>query len=630
MIPKSTARQRKRWVAIAATAAIALGSAVVTLLLGNVRFIQLVHLKAQDFHFLLRGQIPIRDIVLITVDKKSLSTYKELLSFWQPYYADAIHGANVGGAKVLGLDVTFLVPVNQYVPGNDEKLAEALISTQATMPVICSIVPAMLTNQSEKGWTVPINMAAAAFGQFGMANLTVDPDDFVRSQELIEAPDPAKPGDPLTRGLALRVAEKFAGEDAKFDSGKFVWRGRQIPIGPDRSIKINFAGGPDTFPRVPLTDVVEAFRKGEKAKLQEWFKGKAVLLGPDNVDDRHATPFYTPFSTRWNTAGVEIHASTLRTLLENDYLVPMPEAGRILFLGGVTTATAIIAASFAASQAALLLFASVVVTALLSHLWFRDGIVVSTSELLLGCLVSLIGSIIYRLLTAEKTGALFQSAVSVFVGKKLATSLSEEGKITLSGSREMVTILFSDIRGFTAFCEEKDPGLVVDLLNEYMGDMVKVIVGHQGNVNKFIGDGILAIFSDEDDGARPGDHALRAVHCGIAMAKVRGRFKTGVGIHSGMAVVGNVGSQDKMEYTVLGDTVNLASRLESLNKEMKTQLLLSEATKELMDAQPDAEECVFLGAVPVRGKTVPLNLYTAAQLHQLKPAEPVMVAEKSS
>jgi adenylate cyclase len=216
----------------------------------------------------------------------------------------------------------------------------------------------------------------------------------------------------------------------------------------------------------------------------------------------------------------------------------------------------------------------------------------------------------------------------VFVGKKFAASISDEQKISLSGTRQLVTILFSDIRGFTAFCEEKDPALVVDLLNEYMGGMVKIIVKYHGNVNKFIGDGILAIFSDED-GTVPGDHALRAVRCGTEMALLPGRFKTGVGIHSGMAVVGNVGSQDKMEYTVLGDTVNLASRLESLNKEMKTQLILSEATRELLHGQ---FETAYLGDVTIRGKTVPLAVHTAAALREPKPApkpEPEKMAEKS-
>jgi adenylate cyclase len=276
------------------------------------------------------------------------------------------------------------------------------------------------------------------------------------------------------------------------------------------------------------------------------------------------------------------------------------------------------------SQAGGWLVATAAATAALTHLMFRAGLMISTSELYLAGLISLLSSSIFRFLTAEKRGSFFQNAISVFVGKKFAATISEEQHISLSGSRQLVTILFSDIRGFTAFCEEKDPALVVDLLNEYMGGMVKIIVSYHGNVNKFIGDGILAIFSDED-GTAPGDHALRAVRCGTEMAQLPGRFKTGVGIHTGFAVVGNVGSQDKMEYTVLGDTVNLASRLESLNKEMKTQLILSEATRELLNGQ---FETVYLGDVPIRGKTVPLVVHTAAVLRAPK-QESGTLAEKS-
>jgi adenylate cyclase len=159
---------------------------------------------------------------------------------------------------------------------------------------------------------------------------------------------------------------------------------------------------------------------------------------------------------------------------------------------------------------------------------------------------------------------------------------------------------------------------VVELLNEYLGAMVEIIVKHHGNVNKFIGDGILVIFSDEDEGAVPGDHALRAVRCGTEMVQLElpSKFKTGVGIHSGPGVVGNIGSPDKMEYTVLGDTVNLASRLESLNKEMKTQLILSDATKQLLNGQ---FETAYLAEVPVRGKTLPLIIHTSAVLRAPKP-----------
>ena len=178
-----------------------------------------------------------------------------------------------------------------------------------------------------------------------------------------------------------------------------------------------------------------------------------------------------------------------------------------------------------------------------------------------------------------------------------------------------VTILFTDIRGFTAFteqvCEEQGPEVVVQLLNEYMAMMVGIIVVYRGHVNKFIGDGILAVFSDDDEGAEPGDHALRAVRCATRMVTAPSRFETGAGIHTGPAVVGNVGSADKMEYTVFGDTVNLASRLESLNKEHHTKLLMTGTTQARLGSQVETSH---LGQAPVRGKALPIDLYTVTSL----------------
>jgi adenylate cyclase len=254
-----------------------------------------------------------------------------------------------------------------------------------------------------------------------------------------------------------------------------------------------------------------------------------------------------------------------------------------------------------------------------AHLLFRSGWILSDSEMVLCAVLAVAPSLAYRSLSAERRGSLFQRAVALFVGGKLARTLSETETIAVTGTRQNVTILFSDIRGFTAFCEEKDPAFVVELLNTYMETMVSIIVKHYGQVNKFIGDGIMAIFSDED-GTGPGDHALRAVRCGLEMARQPGQFRTGVGIHSGVVVLGVVGSSDKMEYTALGDTVNLASRLESLNKEYKSHLLMSEATRELLHGEM---ESICLGEVQVRGKKVPMNIYTLAEL---RPAPDVSVA----
>jgi adenylate cyclase len=178
-----------------------------------------------------------------------------------------------------------------------------------------------------------------------------------------------------------------------------------------------------------------------------------------------------------------------------------------------------------------------------------------------------------------------------------------------------VTILFTDIRGFTAYaeriCDEEGPEFLVKKLNEYMGTMAAIVVNFGGHVNKYIGDGILAVFSDEDEGATPGDHPLRAVRCATRMVTAPSQFATGAGLHTGLVVVGNVGSADKMEYTVLGDTVNLASRLESLNKEHKTKLLMSDSTQQALNG---SIATTHLGSVPVRGKVAPIHLYTVSVL----------------
>ena len=215
----------------------------------------------------------------------------------------------------------------------------------------------------------------------------------------------------------------------------------------------------------------------------KWVNGKIVLVGTDAVEDRYATPFYTPFSgPNWTTAGVEIHANTMRTLLERRYLLPVPAVGRALAL-------LLAAASRSRSRRRR----GRTPRAAGFHLdrarrdsWLRPIFcsnadwILSTSEMLVAASICLIASIVYRFSTAEKRGKLFHRAVALFVGKQLASSLEETETIALSGKRLDVTILFTDIRGFTAFtekvCDEQGPEVVVQLLNEYMATMVGIIV----------------------------------------------------------------------------------------------------------------------------------------------------------
>ncbi len=594
----------------------ATGSTLAAWLLGNVGFFHILNLKAYDAHFVVRDFLAPRpaipNIVLLLADQKALDTFPELRLFWHKHYATAIHAAGAAGAKVIGLDLAFGVPVEKWEPDYDRLLAEA-VST-SPVPVVCGYASEI--NSSPEAQKIPINMISAALGLAGFANLTVDPDDFVRNQEIVESPS-ANPSDPPpAHSLALRVAEKYTGMDAEFQKGQLMFQGQPIPISPLRSIAINYAGPAGTFPSVSLADFEKAAQAGNMDQLRKWVSGKIVLVGTDAIEDRRATPFFTLFSgTKWSTPGVEIHANTVRTLLKRRYLLPVPTWVRALALLFATGITAWIVISLAASRAVPFILLEVVAILTITHLLFEGGLILSTSEILLAASICLVASIVYRFSTAEKRGKLFHRAVSLFVGKQLATSLEETEAIALSGKRLDVTILFTDIRGFTAFteqvCDEQGPEVVVQMLNEYMAMMCGIIVSFRGHVNKFIGDGILAVFSDDDEGAKPGDHALRAVRCATRMVTAPSEFKTGAGIHTGPAVVGNVGSADKMEYTVLGDTVNLASRLESLNKEHHTKLLMSGATESRL---ANALETVHLGEVPVRGKAQPIPLYTVASL----------------
>lgn len=601
----------KRWRRIAVSTAIALGSMAAARLLSGIRFFEILNLKALDAHFVLRGARPPAGVMLIFTDQKALDNFKELQDFWHPYYAQAIRAAGLGGAKVIGLDLAFGISVEDFKPGYDGLLVEAV--TSSPVPVVVGYVPEFNTNQVSD--PVPVNMISAALGQAGFANLTADSDDFVRRQELLEAP--GSDGAPQARSLALRVAEKYLGEDAVFANGRLTLAGADIPIDADRSIYINYAGPPKTFPHVSLFDVVQALEAGRTPQLREWFEGKIVLLGTDQKNDRFGTPFFTLFSgTEWLTPGVEIHANTLRTILDRSYLTPVPEWVLLAAMLAVCALTVGLAAYFSAASAVAGVLGLGLLVGLSTHLLFRANVILSTSEVMVAATFALLAGVIYRFSHEQRRGTLYQQAVALFVSKKVAQSLEAAGGVKLQGKRAVVTVLFTDIRGFTAFseklCDEKGPEVLVELLNNYMKTMAGIIVAYGGQVNKYIGDGILAVFSDEDEGAQPGDHPLRAVQCATRMVTTpMGDLKTGAGLHTGLVIVGNVGSADKMEYTVLGDTVNLASRLESLNKEHHTRLLMSEATQQALNG---AVQTTHLGSVPVRGKSAPINLYTVTSL----------------
>ena len=207
-------------------------------------------------------------------------------------------------------------------------------------------------------------------------------------------------------------------------------------------------------------------------------------------------------------------------------------------------------------------------------------------------------------------------------GRYVAPAVVEEilsGRVRVGGERRTATILFADVRGFTAFSEGRAPEEVVRLLNGYLDAMVSVLVSEGGTIDKFLGDGILASFgvplSQPDDARRAVRAATRMLERlsewnGERASRGEPEFEIGIGVHTGEVVAGNVGSSLKLEYTVIGDAVNTASRIEGLNKELGTRLLVSEATARLLGGEPALRA---VGPVEIRGKKLPVSLFTLAE-----------------
>ena len=198
---------KKKWRHWALCAVLAVGSALAALSLGDIRFFHILNLKAYDAHFIvrdfLRGRPAISNIVMLTADKKAMDAFPELRVFWNEHYANAIRAAGQAGAKVIALDLAFGVPIDQWEPNADELLAGA-VSTSG-VPVIVGYVSEL--NSNKQSQSIPVNMLAAALGLGAFANLTSDDDDFIRNQELMEAPS-ANPADPPpARSLAMHICQ---------------------------------------------------------------------------------------------------------------------------------------------------------------------------------------------------------------------------------------------------------------------------------------------------------------------------------------------------------------------------------------------------------------------------------------
>lgn len=358
----------------------------------------------------------------------------------------------------------------------------------------------------------------------------------------------------------------------------------------------------------------EQLAAGEKPMVDPAaFRDKVVFVGltASGLLDVFNTPFGEGVMP-----GIQIHASVADSIMSNRFIRPAPERTRTgaTLAGAVAVGIMSAALPFAAALAGALIgiaaWTWIAVAALDRGLWLNMTQPIAAVGL------ALFAGTAYRYFVEERQKRVVKKLFGRYVSKDVYHQLlSNPDLAELGGARREMTVLFSDIRGFTSVTEKGDPEALVAQLNEYFSRMVDIVFRHHGTVDKFVGDMVMALFAAPLDDAAHAEHAVEtAVDMVSELARLNEQWAAqgkpqldiGIGINSGEMIAGNIGSSSIMSYTVIGDNVNLGARLESLNKEHGTRIIISNATRTRLTRSRDMRP---LGEVVVKGKTQPVAIF---------------------
>ena len=554
-------------------------------------FLENNELKALDAQFTLRGrQAPQAPIVIVTIDEDSFAELDLTWPWPRALHAKFLDIVRRGKPAVVALDILFIEP-SARGPADDRALAKA-IATSGNV-----ILAAGLSTVREAGWikekqdlNPPLPEIRAGAAGWGPVNIITDRDAFVRRS---------------------RLTIDFQGREwVGFDQHIYrLAKAAGIPAAPlpgPEEFLINYIGPPGSFTRVAYSRVV----KGEISP--EVFEGQIVLVGATTqiLHDVFPTPF-APFRTM---PGVEIHASILETLLAGTPIrrVPVWLGAALAMLAGGAAGWA--ATAFRPLGAFGLVTAAAACYLAGTHAVFRWGRVwADVLPVPLALFVPYMAVVAKNFAQEQLEKRRLSRFFSPSVVKEIVRQKDDAG---LGAGRRRMTVLFSDIRGFTSMSERMQPEEVVTFLREYLTVMTEVVFRHGGTVDKYIGDAIMALYNVPFEAP---DHAAQAVRTAVEFqqrlkplaerftAKHGGTLACGVGINTGDAVVGTIGSEQRLEYTAIGDTINLGARLEGITKDFNVPVVISEATWLEVNS---LFETRYLGEVTVKGKEIPVKIYT--------------------
>jgi adenylate cyclase len=575
--------------------------------------------KLLDVYFLARGeqQTP-APIVLVAIDYESLQRVAPRWPWPRSVHARLLRALTAAGASTVGLDILFLEPD----PREDSELAAAAAAAgnvvwASSFGRADAHQQFLLIHHRE-----PVSALQVGSSEYGYTDLPFDPDGYVRRVRPFTQFGPV-----VLKSFAVAVADRYRREPMLDISASGIrWpgrRGRLVAAETDGSLVINFAGPPGSFLIVPYVRVLEG------KVPPETFRGRIVLVGAVSGDtDRFFTPYYSRLKveTSQPMAGVEVHANTVNMLLNGTFLRHVePVWPLLLFIviglaGGVLlwrprlwlSLGVLMAIASSCLALGYQLFASL-------GLWLPVAGAMASAPLIWG-------AVAFCVLLAERHQTRFvRSTLERYVSPAVVEEVVGKGiDLALGGQRRTVTVLFSDIQDFTGMSERIPPEVVVDLLNRHFTTASEIILRYGGTLDKFVGDALMAFWGAP---VPQEDHALLAVRAALDLQaaareldarvqhRLQERFRIGVGINTGEAVVGHIGSPRRMGYTAVGDPINLGARVESLTREHEADVIITQFTYEIVKFYVDAEP---LGVVHVKGRKEPVAIYRVLTLKPLR------------
>jgi adenylate cyclase len=653
--------------------ALGIGSAIIVLLLGLTGWLNLAELKSYDRRMLwaAKPDSVSKDIVLVEVNDTSIRDLQPTFGRYPwPRVAMSflVDYLQRGPAKVIAIDISYPEPdtVDQYdiigtkVKGadSDAALVESVKQAGNVIMLADSVGEGLVSGENDQKaakWADPGYRPGALAERRPVVlppyqELTDASAGLAHNFVILDDDGPLRRMAPFVEhngkflpALGLAAAMKATGvraQDVSAD-GVFIKVGdRRLPLVAVRktdsythstrqhwALLINYLG-PQLLPDLQRPYRTYEFRHllmserqllgGEKPLIDpSVFKDKIVFVGlasASGLNDVFTTPVSDDKSGKM--AGIQMHASIADSFLSNRFITPAPRGSRIATVFITAVAIGLLSAFLPFSGAAVAAFVIIGTWTWFAVAAFKNGLWLNMVQPQIAGAIALFAGTAYQYFVEGVEKRKMKRLFGRYVSRDVYAQLVAHPELAeLGGKRREMTVLFSDIRGFTSVTERGDPEALVAQLNEYFSKMVEIVFEHKGTVDKFVGDMVMALFGAPLDDP---DHAEHAVQAAIHMVEELGRMNKswkergmaqldiGVGINSGDMIAGNIGSSSIMSYTVIGDNVNLGSRLESLNKDYKTRIIMSDATRTRLTQTYDTRP---LGDVIVKGKSRPVAIF---------------------